>query len=582
METAGKMNTTTQAKAPASGMPDLKAIREGLTQTGAAYEVGIENVRGNTMPVFKHRFRSLGQLLEASKKFGDRTFIVDGDVRLSYTEHYRLVQIIASILKTDFAVKHGDRVAIFAANRWDWIVCFWAIVSVGGIPCGFNGYWVADEFAHAMKLVEPVLVIGDQPRLERIHFTLIKTPILNLDADLPRLLRDHRDAEVRAFEADEDEPALLLFTSGTTGRPKAVTMPHRTLIGFVQVNVFSEAMMFVAQGGPPLKAGDDLPPSNDIQLVTSPLFHTSMLLGAVLMIIQRGGSIVLLRGRFDPERTLEAIEKERVTWWSALGSAATRVATCPTLGKYDTSTIRRLGVGGATVSPTVQQRLREAFPSAASLLGMGYTSTEGGAVVASIGGPEYIANPTSTGRVTITTQIELRDPSGLRVPESEYGEVHVRSPYIMLGYWNNPEASKVLKDGGWLAMGDIAKLENGLLYINARARDMILVNAENVSPTEVEYAVESHPEVVEAAVLAVDDQVTGDAVCAVVVCSSGASLTARALSDWCRKTLAHYKVPTQWHFVEAALPRTASGKLTKDAIRAWVVRGANKKAVDWG
>jgi long-chain acyl-CoA synthetase len=575
------MNTTTQARAAASGMPDLQAIRAALTQPGAAYEVGTENVRGNTLSVFKHRFRSLGQLLEASKQFADRTFLIDGDVRLSYAEHYRRVQVVAHILKADFAVMRGDRVAVFAANRWDWLVCFWAIVYVGGIPCGLNGYWTADELSHAVNLVEPVLIIGDQPRLERIDRSAIKTPILSLDADLPRLLRDRTDVEAHPVDADEDEPALLLFTSGTTGRPKAVTMAHRTLIGFVQVNVFSEALMFMAQGGPLLKAGSDLPPSDDIQLVTSPLFHTSMLLGAVLMVIRRGGAIVLLRGRFDPERTLQAIEKERVTWWSALGSTATRVATCPTLGKYNTSTMRRLGVGGATVSPAVQQRLREAFPSAASTLGMGYTSTEGGAVIALIGGAEFIANPTSTGRITITTEVEIRDPSGAPVPEGEYGEVYVRSPYVMLGYWNDPEASKVLKDGGWLAMGDIAKLENGLLYINARARDMILVNAENVSPTEVEYALESHPEVIEAAVLAVDDDVTGDAVCAVVVCSRGASLTPQALTEWCKQTLAHYKVPTHWHFVEAALPRTASGKLTKHAVRAWIDRGANKP-VDWG
>jgi acyl-CoA synthetase (AMP-forming)/AMP-acid ligase II len=339
--------------------------------------------------------------------------------------------------------------------------------------------------------------------------------------------------------------------------------------------------MFMALGGPLLKAGDDLPPSSDVQLVTSPLFHTSMLLGGVLMVVRRGGAMVLLRGRFEPERVLDAIEKEGVTWWSALGSAATRVATCPTLGEYNTSSMRRLGVGGATVSPAVQQRLRDAFPSAGATLGMGYTSTEGGAVVASIGGAEFIANPTSTGRIAVTTEVEIRDADGTPVPEGEYGEVHVRSPYIMLGYWRDSVASKVLKDGGWLAMGDIAKLEKGLLYINARARDMILVNAENVSPTEVEYALESHPEVTEAAVLAVDDDMTGDAVCAVVVCSPGTVPTAHSLTEWCKKSLAYYKIPTRWHFVESALPRTASGKLSKPTIRGWIDRGADK-ANCWG
>jgi acyl-CoA synthetase (AMP-forming)/AMP-acid ligase II len=206
---------------------------------------------------------------------------------------------------------------------------------------------------------------------------------------------------------------------------------------------------------------------------------------------------------------------------------------------------------------------------------MGYTSTEGGAVIARIGGPEYAANPTTTGRVTPTTEISIRDEAGKPVPEGEYGEVHVRSAYIMLGYWKDPEASAaVLKGDGWLGMGDIARLEDGLLYINARARDMILVSAENVSPTEVEYVLESHPGIGEAAVLAVDDDVTGDAVCAVVVAADGAGPTAGELDQWCRRQLAGYKVPTRWHLVPGPLPRTASGKLVKRALREWVDSGS--------
>jgi acyl-CoA synthetase (AMP-forming)/AMP-acid ligase II len=204
---------------------------------------------------------------------------------------------------------------------------------------------------------------------------------------------------------------------------------------------------------------------------------------------------------------------------------------------------------------------------------MGYTSTEGGAVIARISGLEYAANPTATGRITPTTQVELRDELGRPVPAGEYGEVHLRSPYIMLGYWKDPGASAaVLKGDGWLAMGDIGRIEGGLLYLNARARDLILVSAENVSPTEVEYALEDSPEVSEAAVFAVDDDVTGDAVCAVVVPAPGASPTAEQLARWCRRRLAPYKVPTRWHFASEPLPRTASGKVIKRAVREWAVR----------
>jgi acyl-CoA synthetase (AMP-forming)/AMP-acid ligase II len=202
---------------------------------------------------------------------------------------------------------------------------------------------------------------------------------------------------------------------------------------------------------------------------------------------------------------------------------------------------------------------------------MGYASTESVATVASIGGPDFIAHPTSTGRPSITTGLEIRDPDGNPLPEGEMGEVHVRSPYVMLGYWNDPPASAaVLKADGWLAMGDVGRLVDGRLYIDSRARDLILVNAENVSPTEVEYCLEAHPDITEAAVLAVDDPLTGDAVCAVVVTKNAVNI--EDLTAWCRKSLAHYKVPTRWHVAAQPLPRTASGKLVKREIRMLVER----------
>jgi long-chain acyl-CoA synthetase len=286
----------------------------------------------------------------------------------------------------------------------------------------------------------------------------------------------------------------------------------------------------------------------------------------------RGSAAILLPGRFDPQRVLEAIELEGVTSWLALGSAASRVCAVADLDRrYDTSSLTHIGVGGAPVSPAVQEALRETFPRISSRLSMGYASTESVSTVASIGGEEFAAHPTSTGRPVVTVQVELRDALGARVAEGETGEIHVRSPYVMLGYWKDaPASAAVLKEDGWLAMGDVGRRVDGLLYIDSRARDMILVNAENVSPTEVEYRLEAHPEVTEAAVFAVDDDLTGDAVCAVVMAPAGASVDPRDLTAWCHSALAHYKVPTRWLVVHDPLPRTASGKLVKREIRRLV------------
>jgi acyl-CoA synthetase (AMP-forming)/AMP-acid ligase II len=296
-----------------------------------------------------------------------------------------------------------------------------------------------------------------------------------------------------------------------------------------------------------------------------------MLFGVVLRSMFKGTTAVLLPGRFDPERVLDAIERERVTSWLALGSAAPRVCAHRTRDRHDTSSLRHVGIGGAPVSPSVQQAIRDTFPSAANSLSMGYASSESVAVVANIAGAEFIAHPTSTGRPNMTTAVETRDERGAAVPDGEMGEIHVRSPYVMLGYWRDPAASTaVLKDDGWLAMGDVGRLVDGFLFIDSRARDMILVSAENVSPTEVEHCLEAHPDVLEAAVFAVDDDVTGDAVCAVVVTDPTSDLTQEELAEFCAVTLARYKVPTHWHLVHERLPRTASGKLVKHEIRARV------------
>lgn len=562
---------------PDTGVSDLMAgVRSELTAPGGLFEVGIEEVRGNLLSVFTHRFRSLRAMLDATGRYGERTFIVDGEVRMSFAAHLEAADAMAAFLQEDAGIRPGDRIAIFAANRWEWIVTFWAVTSAGAIPAAFNGWWTPDEVTHALDLVGPRLVIGDHDRLERLAGLAAGTPGLEMD-EIAGMCQERAGQHPTPAVVAEDDVALLLFTSGTTGRAKAVMVPHRSAIGFVQLNSLGDAMASRVMSGDVPRAGDLLPPSDDVVLVTSPLFHTSMLQGFMIAGVLRGNTVVLLPGRFDPGRVLQTIEREGVTMWSALGSAAPRVCASDAIGRYDTSSLRRLGIGGAPVSPAIQTQMRQAFPSARQSLGMGYTSTEGGAVVANIGGPEYMAHPTSTGRVTVTTELEIRDPLGAALPEGEEGEVHVKSPYIMRGYWRDPAASEaVLKSDGWLAMGDIGFLREGLLYINSRARDIILVSAENVSPTEVEYCLEEHPLVGEAAVFAVDDAQTGDAVCAVVSLRADSELAEGELESWCRTRLAYFKVPTRWCVVRDALPRTASGKLLKVELRKWVTEGSQR------
>jgi acyl-CoA synthetase (AMP-forming)/AMP-acid ligase II len=245
-----------------------------------------------------------------------------------------------------------------------------------------------------------------------------------------------------------------------------------------------------------------------------------------------------------------------------------RIARHPELAKHDLSCVENVGFGGAPVSPAVQELLRRAFPNASSAQGIGYGSSESVSAPTSIRGAEYQQHPTSAGRVIPTHEFEIRDQSGRALSEGVEGEIHIRSPYVMLGYWGNPDATAAtLKPGRWLATGDIGRFEKGLLYINSRARDMILRNAENVYPVEIEYRLEQHPGVREATVFGVDHEEWGQAVKAVVVPEAGAQLDAAALARWCGETLAAYKVPTAWEVRAEPLPRNASGKVLKDVVR---------------
>jgi acyl-CoA synthetase (AMP-forming)/AMP-acid ligase II len=226
--------------------------------------------------------------------------------------------------------------------------------------------------------------------------------------------------------------------------------------------------------------------------------------------------------------------------------------------------MRVLAIGGAPVSPHHQEQLRAAFPHATASLSMGYTSSEAVAVVTRNHDQGLRDHPTSAGRVLITTELEIRGPDGRPVPEGVDGEIHVRSPYLMLGYWGDEAATRaVFKPGRWLAMGDVGCLREGRLYINSRARDMILVNAENVFPTEIEYRLDAHPDVRESAVIGVDDPLTGQAIRAFVVTDAGARVRPEDLQAWCREAMPAYKVPTQWVIRTAALPRNPSGKVLK-------------------
>ena len=450
------------------------------------------------------------------------------------------------------------------------MVSFFAATSIGAIVSAYNGWWTTDEVDYATALSDPALVIADRPRLERSGSGDTDAPCLVIEDDWADFIAAGAGTALDDIDVPlaEDDSAVILFTSGTTGRPKGAVATHRGLIGFVQSTMMNGAVRVFTEmrTNPPADDGSaPSPPAQSVTLGTSPLFHVSGLYGTTLISMVTGGKIVYRRGRFDPEAVLQLIQDEGVTSFAALGSIGSRLVNHPRFSEFDTSSVVNVGFGGAPASPAVQDLMRQAFPNAAPAVGMGYGSSESVAVVATIGGAEYRERPTSCGRVAIGFEAEIRGPDGKALPTGQEGDIWCRSAYTMLEYWNDPESTAAtINRDRWLNTGDIGCFDDdGYLYINSRARDMILRNAENIYPIEIEYRLDAHPSVAESAVFGVEHPEMGQEVKAVVVLNDAAVANADDLAAWCKEVLAPYKIPTLWEIRPIPLPRNPAGKVVK-------------------
>lgn len=546
-------------------MADLREIEARLTAPGGMFEVVTEDVCGRPSRVFKNRTRSLRALLEASRAHGDKEYIVYADERVTYAQHFARVSAFAHVLRERCGVGPGDRVAILAANRPEWVIAFWATVATGGVVAALNGWWTEDEIRYGIGDCDPVVVIGDRARLARLGGRDAGVPVVEMESDFAALEASGAGKPLPDAEIAEDDPAVILYTSGTTGRPKGAVNTHRGICGFVSVGVFNglKGMIYAAESG----RAPNKSMGSPAMLVTVPLFHLSGLYAGCVMMLAVGAKTVYRPGRFDPEDVLRLVERERVTTWSALGNMPHRVVSHPAVSKYDLSSMNNIGSGGGPTSPEIQRRLREVFPEGGRGMGLGYGLSESVTAVAMITGDELLAHPTSVGRPVATHEIEIRDPDGKPLPEGVEGEIYIRSPYLMREYWRKPEAtSEALVPGGWLRTGDIGRFEDARLYINSRARDMILRGGENIYPVEIEHRIEAHPDVAEAAVLGVDHEELGQEVKAVVVPRPGAHPDPTALAAFVGETLAAYKVPSHWELRTEPLPRNAAGKVLKHVL----------------
>jgi long-chain acyl-CoA synthetase len=567
----------------------LNEANAQLTAPGQIFETERAVVNGIEMTVWKNAPQTLRQMLDMSQRHGDLEFLVYEDQRYTFAEHYAIVATLAHRLR-EYVTK-GERVTIAARNLPQWVMAFWASVTVGAIVTPLNAWWTSDELSYGLRDSGSSLLFVDEERLERVFELIDDLPDLATivvlgDPSRTVSLRAHPRVAIVAFEeflgeidhatppdldllADDD--ATMFYTSGTTGHPKGAVGSHRNIITNFMNLSFSAHRSALRAGVTP---DPTVPSTQNIGLLNVPFFHATGCY-AVLVPSTAAGSKIILMHHFDAGRALEIIERERVSMIGGVPTIAMQIIDHPDFEKYDTSSVASIAYGGAPAPPELVTRLRAHFPMGQPSNGYGLTETS--AALASNPGADYVAKPSSCGpcypvnEVAIVPEEYEGDDPGDDLPRGPdvLGELWVRGPNVIRGYWNKPEATaKAFTKSGWLRTGDIAKIdEEGFIYIVDRAKDMIIRGGENVYSVIVEAAIFEHPDVQDCAVVGVPHPTLGEEVAAVVVLRPGRVIEAEEISRHVAARLAKFEVPTKVFFRSEPLPRNPQGKLLKRELR---------------
>ena len=533
------------------------------------FKIGNEDVLGESLPVFINRPRNLAAFITQSQHHAESIYLEYQGKKISFAEHYELVGKAIHLLRSKYNVGPGDRVAIYAANSPEWIIFFWATVSIGAIACGLNGWWNGKEAIKALDAASPKLLVGDEKRISRLpshdHPQIIFEELV---------LADYPNIDHNFHDANEDDCACLLYTSGTTGTPKGVMTSHRSMISNTMLQLLQGASVAARSS----KLGTDWSANKPKSLITSPLFHVSGLSAGAVTALFAGTSSYLYDGKFDPDRIVEIIKNSNITsWGGAVPTALRRVLNVAEKEKTKLESLLVVGGGGAPIPEELINKSKIVFPNVKHNFGYGYGLTESGAITIINWGDTLDSNPTSPGQPMPTIHVELRDDNGeLILDDDVEGEIYVKSPSVMLGYYENPTATdESLTEDRTLKTGDFAYRNKGLFFISSRRTDLILRGAENVYPQEIELLLDAHPKVIESAVIGIPDEDLGQQVKAFI--RINADIDTLELEKYLEDNLAKFKVPSSWEIIDSPLPRNASGKVMKHVL---IDKNANNMIIE--
>ena len=539
-----------------------------LTAPGGLFPLVTRTVNGVELQVFDRDPRTLRDAFLATRAHGDQVAVVFRDERYTFAQQWDIVVALAHRLRSDFGVRLGDRVAIAMRNYPEWIFSFWATQLLGATTVALNAWLAPAELGALLAESEPRLIIADQDRVDRVRAAqaaLARTSAAiigvrtagNQTGVTPYadLVRGSAGAEPPECTVSPDDVATILYTSGTTGRPKGAIGTHLNHSASLLNKLIRAEMGGAARGS--------------TKLVTYPFFHIAGI--NTLYSASYSGHMMVLMYKWDIDDALDLIERERVTEMAGAPYVVRTFIEAAVSSGRDLSSLNSIGLGGSAASAQLISDVYSYFGGRVSpRTGYGLTETTSGVVA--IGGKDYVQRPDSVGTVLPTVEVRVVDNGGT-VPDGELGEIVFKGPQVVLGYWRAPEATAATFRDGWFHTGDIGRIgPDGYVYVVGRMKDIVIRGGENISCGEVEACLGNHPDVIEAAAFAMPHPTLGEELGAVVCLNAASTASAGDLRVFVAQRLAAFKVPARVYLSHVPLPRTATGKVIKQDLAEFVSR----------
>ena len=548
--------------------PYFDAVAQLMAPT-APFEIETVEVGGVPLRAFKNAETSLGAFLAAGRNHGDALFLQYQGESWTYSDFFGAVDKVCDWLVKDQGINKGDRIAIAMRNRPEWLVAFVAAVTVGAVAVPLNSWGKAQELQQGLEDSEASLVFADEARLGYIRELNASLTAVSVDGEstdhtkaMPDIFERDTAAAAEVVAVDRHDPAILMFTSGTSGRPKGAMLSHFNCcqalmnVEFIGAGTYMTNMEEMNQ-----QLASPIPPKT---LLAVPLFHISGLLSQALINLRHGRALFMMY-KWDIDEAIRIVKDEKITVLMGAPVMLLELLKNEQFGDDHAAHLTNVSAGGAATPELLSELYATKTGSAMSGGGWGMTETMGSG--AAFTGRYFAERPDASGFPSPIVEFSFRDEEANVVPAGEPGEIWVRSSAAIQGYFSGGKPSDEPVEG-WMATGDVGYIsDEGFLYICGRVKDMIIRGGENVYPSEVEACLLELPGCEEAAVIGLPHETWGEEVAAVIRMSPGQSPEADVVTAFCKERLAGFKVPAHVVFTDEPLERNALQKLLKAQIR---------------